>query len=64
MNASMTATQAEDLVRPLLWIGFDGKIPSPETMKLVHVGVSGVILFARNVVAASKLQRSDACWDA
>ena len=49
MKASMTATQAEDLVRPLLWIGFDGKIPSPETMKLVHLGVSGVILFARNV---------------
>ena len=45
----MHTREAEDLVRPLLWIGFDGKIPPPETVKLIHQGVSGVILFARNV---------------
>ncbi len=45
----MHARDAEALVRPLLWIGFDGKIPPPEAARLVHQGVSGVILFARNV---------------
>ena len=45
----MNARDAEELVRPLLWIGFAGKIPPPEAAKLVHQGVSGVILFARNV---------------
>ncbi len=45
----MNARDAEELVRPLLWIGFDGKVPTPEAAKLVHQGVSGVILFARNV---------------
>ena len=47
----MHARDAENLVRPLLWIGFDGRIPSPEAARLVHQGVSGVILFARNVGA-------------
>ena len=46
---TMNAREAEDLVRPMLWIGFDGKVPTPEAAKLVHQGVSGVILFARNV---------------
>jgi beta-N-acetylhexosaminidase len=45
----MHAHDAEALVRPLLWIGFDGKIPTPEAARLIHQGVSGVILFARNV---------------
>ena len=45
----MLARDAENLVRPLLWIGFDGKVPPPEAARLVHEGVSGVILFARNV---------------
>ena len=45
----MHARDAEALVRPLLWIGFDGKLPTPEAARLVHQGVSGVILFARNV---------------
>ncbi|MCE2885665.1 MAG: beta-N-acetylhexosaminidase [Planctomycetaceae bacterium] len=45
----MHARDAEDLVRPLLWIGFDGRIPSPEAVQLIHRGVSGVILFVRNV---------------
>ena len=45
----MNARDAEALVRPLLWIGFDGRIPTPEAARLVHQGVSGVILFARNV---------------
>lgn len=45
----MNARDAEDLVRPLLWIGFEGKIPTPEAARLIHQGVSGVILFARNV---------------
>jgi beta-N-acetylhexosaminidase len=45
----MHAHEAEDLVRPLLWIGFDGRIPSPEALRLIHQGVSGVILFVRNV---------------
>ena len=45
----MHARDAEALVRPLLWIGFDGKIPTPEAARLIHEGVSGVILFARNV---------------
>jgi len=45
----MHARDAEALVRPLLWIGFDGKIPTPEATRLIHEGVSGVILFARNV---------------
>jgi beta-N-acetylhexosaminidase len=45
----MHAHDAEALVRPLLWIGFDGKVPTPEAARLVHQGVSGVILFARNV---------------
>ena len=45
----MHARDAEELVRPLLWIGFDGKIPTPEAARLIHEGVSGVILFARNV---------------
>jgi beta-N-acetylhexosaminidase len=45
----MNARDAEALVRPLLWIGFDGKVPTPEAARLVHQGVSGVILFARNV---------------
>jgi beta-N-acetylhexosaminidase len=45
----MHVRDAEELVRPLLWIGFDGKIPTPEAARLIHEGVSGVILFARNV---------------
>lgn len=45
----MHARDAEALVRPLLWIGFDGKVPTPEAARLIHQGVSGVILFARNV---------------
>jgi len=45
----MHARDAEALVRPLLWIGFDGKVPTPEAARLIHEGVSGVILFARNV---------------
>lgn len=45
----MHVRDAEALVRPLLWIGFDGKIPTPEAARLIHEGVSGVILFARNV---------------
>lgn len=45
----MHAHDAEALVRPLLWIGFDGRIPTPEAARLIHQGVSGVILFARNV---------------
>ena len=45
----MHARDAAALVRPLLWIGFDGKIPTPEAARLIHEGVSGVILFARNV---------------
>jgi beta-N-acetylhexosaminidase len=45
----MHTRDAEALVRPLLWIGFDGRIPTPEAARLIHEGVSGVILFARNV---------------
>lgn len=45
----MHARDAEALVRPLLWIGFEGRIPTPEAARLIHQGVSGVILFARNV---------------
>ncbi len=50
----MHARDAEDLVRPLLWIGFDGRVPTPEAARLVHQGVSGVILFARNVGTAAE----------
>ncbi|MEY3026554.1 MAG: hypothetical protein RL136_2469 [Planctomycetota bacterium] len=50
----MDARDAEALVRPLLWIGFDGKVPTPEAVRLVHQGVSGVILFARNVGTAAE----------
>ncbi|MFM7052670.1 MAG: beta-N-acetylhexosaminidase [Planctomycetota bacterium] len=50
----MHARDAENLVRPLLWIGFDGKVPSPEAARLVHEGVGGVILFARNVGTAGE----------
>ena len=45
----MNTRAAQDLVRPLLWIGFDGKVPSADTTHLIRDGVSGVILFARNV---------------
>ena len=45
----MHAHEAEALVRPLLWIGFDGRTPTPEAARLIQQGVSGVILFARNV---------------
>jgi len=50
----MHARDAEALVLPLLWIGFDGRIPTPEAARLVHQGVSGVILFARNVGTAAE----------
>ncbi|MSR41544.1 MAG: beta-N-acetylhexosaminidase [Phycisphaerales bacterium] len=44
----MHAAEAETLVRPLLWIGFDGRTIPTDTARLVKAGVSGVILFARN----------------
>ncbi len=45
----MHSTEAEDLVRPLLWIGFDGREPTNDARALIAAGVSGVILFARNI---------------
>lgn len=44
----MHASEAEALVRPLVWIGFDGRTPPQGTLDLIRAGVSGVILFARN----------------
>ncbi len=44
----MHAREAEALVRPLVWIGFDGRTPPQGTLDLIRAGVSGVILFARN----------------
>ena len=53
----MRARDAESLVLPLLWIGFDGRVPTPEAARLVHQGVSGVILFARNVGTAAETRQ-------
>ncbi len=45
----MQSKEAEDFVRPLLWIGFDGRTPTDDARALIEAGVSGVILFARNI---------------
>jgi beta-N-acetylhexosaminidase len=42
-------------VAALLFVGFDGTAPSPEVLELVRRGVSGVVLFARNVVDAEQV---------
>jgi beta-N-acetylhexosaminidase len=39
----------------LLCVGFHGKTPSPEVLELIRRGVSGVILFARNVESAEQV---------
>ncbi len=42
-------------VAALLCVGFHGKTPSPEVLELVRRGVSGVILFSRNVESAEQV---------
>ncbi|MGB8930671.1 MAG: beta-N-acetylhexosaminidase [Anaeromyxobacteraceae bacterium] len=39
----------------LLCVGFHGKTPSPEVLELIQRGVSGVILFSRNVESAEQV---------
>src|SRR5512133_1769773 len=39
----------------LLCVGFHGKTPSPEVLELIRRGVSGVILFSRNVESAEQV---------
>jgi beta-N-acetylhexosaminidase len=42
-------------VASLFCVGFRGTTPSPEVLELIHRGVYGVILFARNVVDAEQV---------
>src|SRR5512138_3953516 len=50
----MTASLDRDAAA-LLCVGFHGKTPSPEVLELVRRGVSGVILFSRNVESAEQV---------
>ena len=50
-----TDTSLETLAHQLLVIGFDGLEPPAETLALVRRGVSGVILFARNVASPEQV---------
>lgn len=50
----MTSTIDRD-VASLLCVGFHGKTPSPEVLELIRRGVSGVILFSRNVESAEQV---------
>lgn len=50
-----TSSSLKALAHSLLIIGFEDLEPSPETMKLVADGVSGVILFARNIASPEQV---------
>jgi beta-N-acetylhexosaminidase len=50
----MSASLDRD-VASLLCVGFHGTAPSPEVLELIRRGVSGVILFSRNVESAEQV---------
>jgi beta-N-acetylhexosaminidase len=51
----MSGTSLDRDVAALLCVGFHGTSPSPEVLELIRRGVSGVILFSRNLVEASQV---------